>query len=57
MTHFYKVELSREIIRLNGLSTEGIFRLPGEIDKVTLLKVKVEGKMTHLHVYMTHNDL
>lgn len=38
-----QVELSREIIRLNGLSTEGIFRLPGEIDKVTLLKVKVEG--------------
>ena len=24
------------------MSTEGIFRLPGEIDKVTLLKVKVE---------------
>jgi len=37
-----QIELSREIIRLNGLSTEGIFRLPGEIDKVTLLKVKVE---------------
>ena len=36
------MELSREIIRLNGLTTEGIFRLPGEIDKVTLLKVKVE---------------
>ena len=40
---FIKVELSREIVRLNGLTTEGIFRLPGEIDKVTLLKVKVEG--------------
>lgn len=35
-------ELTKEIIRLGGLETEGIFRLPGEIDKVNALKVQVE---------------
>jgi hypothetical protein len=35
-------ELTSEIIRLGGLSTEGIFRLPGEIDRVNALRVDVE---------------
>jgi len=37
-----QVALTREIIRLGGLVTEGIFRLAGELDRVTALKVKVE---------------
>ncbi|CBY38014.1 unnamed protein product, partial [Oikopleura dioica] len=35
-------ELTKEIIRLGGFTTEGIFRLPGEIDKVNSLKAQVE---------------
>lgn len=35
-------ELTSVIIRLGGLSTEGIFRLPGEIDRVNALRVDVE---------------
>ena len=35
-------ELTSEIIRLGGLSAEGIFRLPGEIDRVNALRVDVE---------------
>ncbi|CAG5094744.1 Oidioi.mRNA.OKI2018_I69.XSR.g13831.t1.cds [Oikopleura dioica] len=35
-------ELTKEIIRLGGFTTEGIFRLPGEIDKVHALKTQVE---------------
>ena len=35
-------ELTKEIIRLGGFTTEGIFRLPGEIDKVHALKTQVK---------------
>jgi hypothetical protein len=35
-------ELTKEIIRLGGFTTEGIFRLPGEIDKVNALKAQVQ---------------
>ncbi|XP_055329240.1 rho GTPase-activating protein 39-like [Paramacrobiotus metropolitanus] len=34
--------LSEEILRLNGLRTEGIFRVPGDIDEVNMLKVKMD---------------
>jgi len=37
-----QIALTREIVRLGGQQTEGIFRLAGELDKVTALKVKVE---------------
>ena len=30
----FKVALTREIVRLGGQQTEGIFRLAGELDKV-----------------------
>lgn len=34
--------LSDEVLRLGGNSTEGIFRVPGDIDEVNILKVKMD---------------
>ncbi|KAJ8299661.1 hypothetical protein KUTeg_023721 [Tegillarca granosa] len=34
--------LSEEILRLNGAQTEGIFRVPGDIDEVNALKIKCD---------------
>jgi hypothetical protein len=34
--------LSEEVLRLNGVQTEGIFRVPGDIDEVNALKVRCD---------------
>ena len=34
--------LSEEVLRLNGAQTEGIFRVPGDIDEVNALKIKCD---------------
>ncbi|ESN93582.1 hypothetical protein HELRODRAFT_115456 [Helobdella robusta] len=34
--------LSEEVLRLNGAATEGIFRIPGDIDEVNSLKVRCD---------------
>ncbi|GAU89076.1 hypothetical protein RvY_01671 [Ramazzottius varieornatus] len=34
--------LSEEVRRLNGMRTEGIFRVPGDIDEVNMLKVRMD---------------
>jgi len=34
--------LSEEVLRLNGAKTEGIFRVPGDIDEVNALKVRCD---------------
>lgn len=34
--------LSEEVLRLEGNKTEGIFRVPGDIDEVNVLKVKLD---------------
>ncbi|KAG1670474.1 Rho GTPase-activating protein 39 [Nymphon striatum] len=34
--------LSEEVLRLNGAQTEGIFRVPGDIDEVNNLKLKMD---------------
>ncbi|KAL7668650.1 hypothetical protein ACOME3_009344 [Neoechinorhynchus agilis] len=34
--------LSNEVLRLNGAQTEGIFRIPGDIDRVNMLKAKCD---------------
>ncbi|CAE1321700.1 ARHGAP39 [Acanthosepion pharaonis] len=34
--------LSEEVLRLNGAQTEGIFRVPGDIDEVNALKIRCD---------------
>ncbi|KAK6190447.1 hypothetical protein SNE40_002312 [Patella caerulea] len=34
--------LSEEVLRLNGAKTEGIFRVPGDIDEVNALKIRCD---------------
>ncbi|KAK2154868.1 hypothetical protein LSH36_255g02019 [Paralvinella palmiformis] len=34
--------LSEEVLRLNGAKTEGVFRVPGDIDEVNALKVRCD---------------
>ncbi|CAF5034810.1 unnamed protein product, partial [Rotaria sp. Silwood1] len=34
--------LSEEVLKLNGAKTEGIFRVPGDLDSVNALKVKCD---------------
>lgn len=34
--------LSEEVLRYNGAQTEGIFRVPGDIDEVNALKLKCD---------------
>ncbi|CAM1309105.1 ARHGAP39 (predicted) [Pycnogonum litorale] len=34
--------LSEEVLRLNGAQTEGIFRVPGDIDEVNCLKLRLD---------------
>jgi hypothetical protein len=36
------VELTETILRLRGPSTQGIFRIPGDIDEVNALKIHIE---------------
>ncbi|XP_041367234.1 rho GTPase-activating protein 39-like [Gigantopelta aegis] len=38
--------LSEEVLRLNGTKTEGIFRVPGDIDEVNALKTRCNQWMT-----------
>ncbi|XP_069133981.1 rho GTPase-activating protein 39-like isoform X7 [Argopecten irradians] len=40
-----QVALSEEVLRLNGAKTEGIFRVPGDIDEVNSLKIKCDQWM------------
>jgi len=37
-----QTSLSEEVLRLNGSQTEGIFRVPGDLDGVNALKVKCD---------------
>ncbi|XP_062900674.1 rho GTPase-activating protein 39 isoform X1 [Mobula hypostoma] len=37
-----QTRLSEEVLKLNGAQTEGIFRVPGDIDEVNALKLQVD---------------
>ncbi|GFS04573.1 rho GTPase-activating protein 39 [Elysia marginata] len=37
-----QIVLSEEVLRLNGTQTEGIFRVPGDIDEVNALKLRCD---------------
>ncbi|XP_038654532.1 rho GTPase-activating protein 39 isoform X1 [Scyliorhinus canicula] len=37
-----QTRLSEEVLKLNGAETEGIFRVPGDIDEVNALKLQVD---------------
>ncbi|XP_055899346.1 uncharacterized protein LOC106079292 isoform X3 [Biomphalaria glabrata] len=37
-----QIVLSEEVLRLNGTQTEGIFRVPGDIDEVNALKIRCD---------------